>query len=45
MGGSAERPGKIGGLGNHQLSEVQQGKVLDSAPGMGQAWMYRQAGE
>lgn len=44
-GDSAERPGQIGGLGNHQPSEVLQGKVPDSAPGMVQPWMYGQAGE
>lgn len=31
--GTAERPGQIRGLGNHQLYQVQQGQV-HSAPGI-----------
>lgn len=35
----------MGGLDNHQLSEVLQGKVPDCALGMVQPWLYGQAGE
>lgn len=31
--------------GHHQLQEVQQGEVLDSACGKGQAWMCGWTGE
>lgn len=42
---TAERTGQIGGLDNHQPSEVLRGKVPDCALGMMQPWMYGQAGE
>ncbi|KAJ7413915.1 rna-directed dna polymerase from mobile element jockey-like [Willisornis vidua] len=36
---------KSRGLVNHQLYEVQQGKMSDSAPGMGQPCIYVQTGD
>ncbi|KAJ7410335.1 rna-directed dna polymerase from mobile element jockey-like [Willisornis vidua] len=36
---------KMQGLGNHQPYEVQHGKVLDSAPGMGNSQKFIQTGE
>ncbi|KAJ7408028.1 hypothetical protein WISP_122684 [Willisornis vidua] len=36
-----QRPGQIRGLRDHQPYEAEQGKVLDSATGMGQPQLYR----
>ncbi|XP_071660503.1 uncharacterized protein [Patagioenas fasciata] len=42
--GPAEGSGRIGELSNHQPHEVQQGQVLNFAPGTRQPWLYIQTG-